>query len=68
MSGTWISSEEIRDQQSTVKAGDIPVCSLCQEKPDHIGKIVACRDNIFLCRNCIKSACEVLRDTGFPLD
>ncbi|CAN0473993.1 unnamed protein product, partial [Discosporangium mesarthrocarpum] len=58
----------ISSQQAAAKAEDIPTCSLCLEKPDHIGKIVAGRDDIFFCRNCIKNACNVLRDTGFPLD
>ncbi len=63
-----ISSEEIRRRQATVAGKDIPVCSFCQEKPDHIGKLVAGPNNIFLCRNCIKNACDALRDAGFPLD
>jgi len=54
MSGTWVSSEEIQYWQSTIKSEDIPVCSLCKEKPDPIGKIVAGRDTIFLCRIALK--------------
>lgn len=60
-----MSSEEIQSQQSKTEAEDIPLCSLCKEKPDDIGKIVAGRDGIFPCRDCIMNACEVLKDTGF---
>lgn len=67
MGDDFIHSDEIRHQQSTVKAKDIPVCSLCQEKPDHIGKIVAAPNSIFLCRRCIQDASDALKDTGFPL-
>lgn len=51
----------------SLEEADIPICSLCHEKPDHSGKIVAGRDGIYLCRNCIKCACEVLRESGFPV-
>ena len=64
----WVSNEEIRKQQSEIAEGDIPVCSFCREKPDHIGKIVAGPNNIFICRRCIEDACEALKDTGFQLD
>ena len=68
MGNDIVSIEEIKRRQSEATSADIPICSMCQEKPDHVGKIVAGRGNIFLCRDCIKSACDVLRDTGFPLD
>ncbi|MCB1669670.1 MAG: hypothetical protein H7A04_17895 [Pseudomonadales bacterium] len=54
--------------QKILEEKDIPKCSLCREKPDHIGKIIAGRDGIFLCRDCKKLANEILRDSGFPVD
>ncbi len=67
MADRIVRSEEIQRRQLQTEAKDIPLCSLCKERPDHIGKIVAGRDGIFLCRDCIVNACEVLHDTGFPV-
>ena len=62
----WVLATCTQVQGSNKNPEAIPNCSFCNEKPPNLGEVVA-GPNLFICRKCVKQACEALKDSGYPV-
>jgi len=62
----WVLATGSQMQGTNKDPEAIPNCSFCNEQPPNRGEVVA-GPSLFICRKCVKQACEALRDSGYPI-
>jgi len=40
-------------------------CSFCHKDRDKVEKLIASKDDVFICNECVELCCEILAEEGF---